>query len=196
MKSSLKLKDCDMRDILFSHYEDSSAKLRIFEEFCIGKTRTDAFLITENELIGIEFKSDRDNLDRLARQVKDYNRFCDRNYLVIGQHFMEKQDTLNEILPEFWGIYSVTINEDGVKTLRLIREASSNPKCRIKNQLKILWRNELIHLVKDNRLGGVTAYNKRQLSEKLYKNIERDKLKQLICNELLERDYSIYSEEE
>ena len=64
-----------MRDILFSHYEDSTAKLRIFEEFCIGKTRTDAFLITENELIGIEFKSDKDNLDRLARQVKDYNRF-------------------------------------------------------------------------------------------------------------------------
>ena len=196
MKSALKLKDADMRDILFSHYEDKGLKLRIFEEFCIGKTRTDAFMVTENELIGIEFKSDKDTLERLARQVKDYNRFCDKNYLVIGKHFIEKQHLLKDILPDFWGIYSVTINEDGMKNLSLIREATSNPKCRIKNQLKILWRNELIHLVKDNKLGGVTAYNKKQLADKLFKNIEKKQLKKLICNELLERDYSIYSEEE
>lgn len=194
MKASLKLKDADMRDILFSHYEDSSVKLRIFEEFCVGKTRTDAFMVTENELIGIEFKSDKDNLDRLSRQVKDYNRFCDRNYLVIGQHFIEKQATLHEILPEFWGIYSVTVDDKGIKTLTLIREAAPNPKCRIKNQLKILWRNELIHLVRENKLGGVTAYNKKELGDKLFKNIEKNRLRQMICNELLERDYSIYED--
>lgn len=184
-----------MRDILFSHYEDTSSKLRIFEEFCIGKTRTDAFMVTENEMIGIEFKSDKDNLDRLARQVKDYNRFCDKNYLVIGQHFVEKQDTLSEILPDYWGIYSVTMSDDGAKTLTLLREAAPNPKCRIKNQLKILWRNELIHLVKDNKLGGVSKYNKKELGDKLYKNIEKNHLRRLICNELLERDYSIYQEQ-
>ena len=194
MKSALKLKDADMRDIVFSHYEDSMAKLRIMEEFCIGKTRTDAFLVTENELIGIEFKSDKDNLDRLARQIKDYNRFCDRNYIVIGQHFLEKKDTLMEILPDFWGIYCVTLNEEGIKKLELIREALDNPKCRIKNQLKILWRNELIHIVKSNNLGGVCTYNKKKLGDKLFKNIERDRLKFLICAELLERDYSIYKE--
>ena len=68
----IKLKDCDMRDILFSHYEDSNDKLRIFEEFCIGKTRTDAFLITENEIIGIEFKSDKDTLDRLVESIDQF----------------------------------------------------------------------------------------------------------------------------
>ena len=194
MKSSLKLKDADMREIVFSHYEDSSSKLRIMEEFCIGKTRTDAFMITEDEIIGIEFKSDKDNLDRLARQIKDYNRFCDKNYLVIGRHFLEKQDSLHEILPEYWGIYSVILEEDGTKKLELVREASANPKCRLKNQLRILWRNELIHLIKSNNLGGVTAYNKKELGDRLFKNIDRVKLKQLICSELLERDYSIYEE--
>ena len=194
MKAALKLKDADMRDIVFSHYEDSMVKLRIIEEFCIGKTRTDAFMITENELIGIEFKSDKDNLDRLARQIKDYNRFCDRNYIVIGQHFIERQNTLMELLPDYWGIYSVTLDEEGNKNLTLIREALANPKCRIKNQLKILWRSELIHLVKSNNLGGVSAYNKKELGDKLFKNIERDRLKCLICSELLERDYSIYEE--
>lgn len=194
MKTSLKLKDADMRDIVFSHYEDSMAKLRIMEEFCIGKTRTDAFMITENELIGIEFKSDKDNLDRLERQIKDYNRFCDKNYIVIGRHFMEKQDVLLEILPDYWGIYSVTLDENGIKKLDLLRDASTNPKCRLKNQLKILWRSELINLVKSNNLGGVCAYNKKELGEKLFKNIDRERLKYLICSELLERDYSIYEE--
>ena len=183
-----------MRDILFSHYEDSGLKLRIFEEFCIGKTRTDALMVTEHELIGIEFKSDKDTLERLARQVKDYNRFCDKNYLVIGQHFVEKQHLLQDILPDFWGIYSVTMNEYGEKNLSLLREAATNPKCRIKNQLKILWRAELINLVKSNKLGGVSAYNKKELGDKLYKNIEKNSLRYMICNELLERDYSIYEE--
>ncbi len=196
MKSSLKLKDADMRDIVFGLYEDSSSKLRIFEEFCIGKTRTDALLVMEDELIGIEFKSDKDNLDRLERQIKDYNRFCDRNYIVIGQHFREKSEALYEILPDYWGIYSVTMDEDGTKSLELVREATANKKCRLKNQLKILWRSELIHLVKSNNLGGVTAYNKKELSDKLFKNIEKDNLRQMICQELLERDYSIYEEKE
>ena len=107
---------------------------------------------------------------------------------------MEKQDTLLEILPEYWGIYCVTLNEEGIKTLDLIREATQNPKCRIKNQLKILWRSELIHLVKSNNLGGVSAYNKKELGDKLFKNIERNRLKYLICSELFERDYSIYED--
>lgn len=196
MKSSLKLKDADMREIVFDLYEDSCCKLRIFEEFCIGKTRTDALIVLENELIGIEFKSDKDNLDRLERQIKDYNRFCDRNYIVIGQHFREKSDVLYEILPDYWGIYSVTLMEDGTKHLELLREADINKKCRLKNQLKILWRNELIHLIKSNNLGGVSAYNKKELSDRLFKNIEKDVLKQLLCSELLERDYSIYEEKE
>lgn len=196
MKSSLKLKDADMREIVFSLYEDSCHKLRIFEEFCIGKTRTDALMVLENELIGIEFKSDKDNLDRLERQIKDYNRFCDRNYIVIGQHFREKSDVLYEILPDYWGIYSVTQTEDGTKHLELLRDASINKKCRLKNQLKILWRNELIHLIKSNNLGGVSAYNKKELSDRLFKNIQKDILKQLLCSELLERDYSIYEEKE
>ena len=88
----------------------------------------------------------------------------------------------------------LTINEDGIKSLTLLREASKNPKCRITNQLKILWRVELIRLVKSNKLGGVTAYNKKELGNKLYKNIEKNALREMICSELLERDYSIYEE--
>ena len=75
-----------MRSILFEYYESKGERLRFFEEFRLGrKPRADALLITEEEVIGIEFKSDKDNLNRLEHQVHDYERFCDRNYLVTGQ---------------------------------------------------------------------------------------------------------------
>ena len=94
-----------MRQVLFEHYEAKGLSQRFFEEFCFGhKTRADALLVTEQELIGFEFKSDKDTLSRLARQVHDYERFCDRNYLVTGKKFVEKAP---EELPGHWGIYCV-----------------------------------------------------------------------------------------
>ena len=91
MESRKKLKDEQMRSVLFEYYESKGKRLRFFEEFCIGrKTRTDALLVTESEIIGFEFKSDKDNLNRLERQIHDYERVCDRNYLVTGLKFKKK----------------------------------------------------------------------------------------------------------
>ena len=196
MKAALKLKDCQMREIVFDYFESQGSKLRILEEFCIThKTRTDAFVVTEDRFIGIEFKSDRDNLDRLEHQIKDYQRFCDENYIVIGAYFNSRLSKLKEILPEYWGIFVVYIDEDDKLTkLKLLREAKKSPKCRLKNQLHLLWRSELITLVRQNHLGGVTAYNKMQLGDKLFHGVDREQLKKMICNQLLERDYTIYSD--
>ena len=36
-------------------------------------------LVLEEKLIGVEIKSDADTYARLARQVKDYNKFFDYN---------------------------------------------------------------------------------------------------------------------
>ena len=60
MKNCRKLKDEQMRSILFEYYEAKGKRLRFFEEFRLGrKTRADALLVTETEMIGFEFKSDK-----------------------------------------------------------------------------------------------------------------------------------------
>ena len=191
MESKKKLKDEQMRQILFESYESRGQRLRFFEEFCIGrKTRTDALLVTEHEIIGFEFKSDKDNLNRLERQIHDYERFCDRNYLVTGQKFKEKA---SEEIPEHWGIYCIYLDENEMLRLECIRKAQPNSKrMRLHNQLRILWRSELIPIIKKHGLGGVTKKNKLELVRTLEHNLSKEELRQELLETLIERDYTQY----
>lgn len=193
MKESLKLKDGQMRSILFEHYESRGNRLRFYEEFCFGhKTRADAMLVTEKELIGFEFKSDKDNLNRLERQIHDYERFCDRNYLVTGQKFVQKAP---EYIPEHWGIYFIYLNENETLQLECIRKAQPNCKrMRLHNQLRLLWRSELIPIVRKYKLGGVTKKNKLELVRTMEHHLSKEQQKQELLDALIERDYTQYNE--
>lgn len=193
MESKKKLKDEQMRSVLFEYYEARNIRQRFFEEFCFGrKTRADALLVTEKEMIGFEFKSDKDNLKRLERQIHDYERFCDRNYLVTGQKFKEKAP---EELPEHWGIYCVYLDEDQTIQLECMRKAQPNNKrMRLHNQLRLLWRSELIPIIKKHKLGGVTKKNKLELVRTMEHNLTKDVLRSELLESLIERDYSQYQE--
>ena len=193
MDTKKKLKDEQMRSILFEYYEAKGKRLRFFEEFCLGrKTRADALLVTEEEMIGFEFKSDKDNLNRLERQVHDYERFCDRNYLVTGQKFKEKAP---EEIPEHWGIYLVYLDDTETIQLECVRKAQPNSKrMRLHNQLRILWRSELIPIIKKYNLGGVTKKNKLELVRTLEHNLSKETQRQELLETLIERDYTQYTD--
>lgn len=193
MKSSKKLKDEQMRSILFEYYESQGKRLRFFEEFWIGrKTRTDALLVTEEEIIGFEFKSDKDTLTRLEHQIHDYERFCDRNYLVTGQKFIEKAPAE---IPEHWGIYLIYLDDAEVLQLECIRKAQPNIKrMRLHNQLRLLWRSELIPIIRKHQLGGVTKKNKLELVRTLEHNLSKEIQRQELLEALIERDYSQYAD--
>lgn len=193
MKSSKKLKDEQMRSILFEYYESQGKRLRFFEEFWIGrKTRTDALLVTEEEIIGFEFKSDKDTLTRLEHQIHDYERFCDRNYLVTGQKFIEKAPAE---IPEHWGIYLIYLDDAEVLQLECIRKAQPNSKrMRLHNQLRLLWRSELIPIIRKHQLGGVTKKNKLELVRTLEHNLSKEIQRQELLEALIERDYSQYAD--
>lgn len=194
MKNSKKLKDEQMRSVLFEYYEEKGKRLRFFEEFCFGrKTRADALLVTETEMVGFEFKSDKDNLNRLERQIHDYERYCDRNYLVTGQKFKERA---SEEIPEHWGIYLIYLDDEEVLQLECIRKARANSKrMRLHNQLRILWRSELIPIIKKYHLGGVTRKNKLELVRTLEHNLSKDVLRAELLEALIERDYTQYEGE-
>ena len=193
MKNCKKLKDEQMRSILFEYYEEKGKRLRFFEEFRLGrKTRADALLVTETEMIGFEFKSDKDTLTRLEHQIHDYERFCDRNYLVTGQKYIEKAP---EELPEHWGIYLVYLDNEETLQLECIRKAKPNSKrMRLHNQLRLLWRSELIPIIKKYNLGGVTKKNKLELVRTLEHNLSKEIQQQELLEALIERDYTQYQE--
>ena len=195
MKEEDKLRDPDMREILFETYENTGERLRIFEELVIGKSRADAILVKEDEILGFEIKSDKDSLVRLTTQVKNYERFCDKCYIVTGVHYI---DRIEEAVPEHWGIYDIAKDENGNLHIEMFREAEKNPKERpttkLKNQMNLLWRSELIQIVRAYKMGGVTKRNKRQLRDLIIEKMGKEEAKRLACDALIERDYSIYQQ--
>ena len=118
------LYDKDIREPLFDFLEERHGKIRIIEEKQMGRSRADIVMVTEYAVYGIEIKSDADSYARLSRQVKDYDRFFDYNYVVVGSsHALH----VEEKVPEWWGI--ITVEEiAGEVDFYLLREPGINKK--------------------------------------------------------------------
>ena len=93
------LYDKDIREPLFEFLEERYGKVRILEEKQMGRSRADAVMVTEDALTGIEIKSDADTYARLKRQVRDYDRFFDRNLVVVGS---THGSHIGEHVPDWW----------------------------------------------------------------------------------------------
>ncbi len=78
------LHDRDIREPLFDFLEERLGKIRIIEEKTMGRSRADIVMVLPEALAGIEIKSDADTYARLGRQVEDYDRYFDFNYVVVG----------------------------------------------------------------------------------------------------------------
>ncbi|MCR4658339.1 MAG: sce7726 family protein [Lachnospiraceae bacterium] len=197
MKKATGLDDPAMREILFEtierEYEIKNEPVRVFEELVIGKSRADAIIVTKDSILGFEIKSDRDSLIRLEKQVRNYDRFCDYCYIATGLHFI---DRIEDHVPKHWGIYDILEDEEGCLHIEMYREAEKNPAERptvkLKNQMNLLWRSELMKIVHQYKIRGYSTRNKHKLRDLIVDNIGKEQSKLLTCELLLDRDYSIY----
>jgi hypothetical protein len=179
--------DTEIREVLCNYINNQFNKVRIMDEFVIGNSRADIVTVT-NKLTGYEIKGDTDTYTRLPQQVKEYDRYFQENYLVIGNSHKKSAE---EHIPKNWGILCVYMSHDRPK-IELLRESkASNNNAIIKSQLKLLWRNELVNLLRKNSLKKCSRQNKSFIRKYLWKNILPGKLLEQICEELFERDYTI-----
>ena len=81
--------DTEMREPLFDFLEGHFSKIRIIEEKVINRSRADVLGVIDGAITGFEIKSDSDTYDRLETQVKDYDKYCDYCYLVIGKSHLK-----------------------------------------------------------------------------------------------------------
>lgn len=184
------LYDKDIREPLFEFLEDTYGKIRIIEEKQMGRSRADVVMVTPDALYGVEIKSDADTYTRLKRQVKDYNRFFDYNYIVAGtRHAMH----VEEHVPLWWGIITVEL-ENGKADFYILRKPSPNPEMNWKKKLSLLWRPELSHIQQLNRMPKYKEKSKQFVSEKILQKIPEEILQKQICEELFERDYNTIAE--
>ena len=190
--SSNMLYDKDIREPLFGFLEETYGKVRILEEKQTGVARADVVMITPKILYGIEIKSDADTYARLEKQVRYYNWYYDRNIIVVGtSHALH----VKEHVPDWWGVITVELNENGVVDFYILREAGVNPRVKDKRKITILWRTELNHLLEKNRLPKYKAKSKLFVQEKLLEKVPAEVLWPQAYDELFERDYNTIEQE-
>lgn len=187
--------DIDIREPLFDFLDEKYGKNRIFEEKIMGRSRADVIMIVEHEIIGLEIKSDADSYERLKRQARDYNKFCDKNYIVIGKSHLKH---VSEHIAASWGIICMQQQRtDGRAVVEIVevRSAQQNPKCRLENQITWMWRPELARIQEKNRLPKYKAKSKQFVQKVLLERVEPELLKRQMIEELFERDYTLWNEE-
>lgn len=195
-----KLHDADIREPLFDFLEETYGKVRIIEEKTMGKSRADVVMVAADALYGLEIKSDADSYARLARQVKDYDKYYDYNLAVVGtSHAMHIKDHI----PDYWGVITVEKVEDKLD-FYMLRHPQKNPKAKLACKLQILWRPELAELQERNGLPKYKDKSKAFVIQKLVERvgmpegtkgrIEPEKLNRQISDILFERDYTTVAE--
>lgn len=186
------LLDRDIREPLFLFLEETFGKVRILEEKVTGRARADLVMITPGLLYGIEIKSDADTYARLAKQVRNYDRYYDRNIIVVGTSHAAH---VREHVPEWWGIITVEADRAGEPDFYVMREAVKNPKVKEKQKITILWRPELNHLLELNGLPKYKQKSKAFVQEVLLERVPAETLWPQVCDELFERDYNTIGQE-
>ncbi len=186
------LYDKNIREPLFDWLELQFGKSRIFEEKVMGKSRADVILILPQEIIGIEIKSNADTYARLKKQVRSYNQFCDRNYIVTGLRHLKH---VGDHIPSSWGILCI-YEDKGHIQIEIHREATLNPLCKPKSQFSWAWKEELFHILALHSMPKYRQKSKAFIVDKLLEKVPLSVLKTEFCQELFERDYTIYNEEE
>ena len=181
------MNDAQMREPLFDYLEAFYGKIRILEEKNTGASRADVIGVIDGALLGFEIKSDVDSYLRLATQTKDYDQFCDFNYLVRGTTHLKHA---HEHIPGHWGILVIREDEDGSVTVEMDQLPARNEKVQLKNQLGFLWRPELEELLARNELPAYRYKSKLFVQEKLLEKVPEDKLRREITDILFERNYN------
>lgn len=180
------LRDKDIREPLFEFLEEKYGKVRILEEKQMGRSRADVVMVTPDALYGIEIKSDADTYARLKRQVRDYDRYYDYNYIVAGTRHAWH---VEEHVPKWWGILTVEL-ADGKPDFYTLRKEEKNPGRSLKKKLGILWRPELAHIQAANQMPAYRQKSKEFVIDKILQKIPEDRLNEQISQELFERDYT------
>ena len=180
--------DSEIREVLCNYIEERCNKVRIMDEFVIGKSRADIVTVT-NKLTGFEIKGDKDTYIRLPLQIKEYTRCFQENYLVIGNSHRKSAE---KQIPIKWGILLVYMSQ-GEPKIEMIRASKIYEKSYvIWNQLGLLWRNELVNMLKKNGLKKCVGQTKYFIRKILWKNVLPEKLLEQICEELFERDWTVF----
>ena len=182
LKTIQQTNDAIIREALVGQLKTEYSKnpeYRVIPELGLwhGASRIDVAVVN-GILHGFEIKSDRDTLNRLPDQREVYNSIFDK---VGAKHFVDAF----KIVPEWWGIETAHLNEEGSVFFNTIREPRENPKQDDISIARLLWRSEALELLESiGRADGVRSKTRDVIYTRVAESIEIDVLKKYVRNVL------------
>ena len=99
----------------------------------------------------------------------------------------EKVIHVAEHIPEYWGI--IVVNQENVI---VDRDADLCPKVKLRNQLDMLWRNELLNIQLKEGLPKLARWKRIDIYKRLIETAGEPTIKADVIEQLFERDYTIW----
>ncbi|MGB6370677.1 MAG: sce7726 family protein [Atribacterota bacterium] len=163
-----------LKKFLTNHHAQDE-KVRIIEEFGVqhGTARVDIAVI--NGIIhGYEIKSDQDTLRRLPRQMGVFNLVFDKITLVVGKNHLYQAINM---VPEWWGIIIVKIDNNGSLIFNVIRGEEFNKNQDSVSIARLLWREEALRILEKNKAAnGFYSKSRDFIYEKLASVLDQEAL--------------------
>lgn len=167
-----------LRESLMDNYRDDP-ETAIFEELGVahGAARVD-IAVVNGIMHGYEVKSDLDTLRRLPEQMEMYNSVFDKVTLVVGSTHLIA--AFREI-PEWWGVETARVDENGSVFFNKIREPHNNPQQQKISIARLLWRHEALEKLKElGKADGVRSKPREAIYERLAESLELEPLKKYV----------------
>jgi len=183
------MEEIDIRKKLISQLSTSNLakRGRIVEELglCQGLSRIDVAIIN-GHFIGYEIKSEKDSLKRLASQITTYQKIFDKVTLVTTtRHYKDAEVQI----PSNWGIMLAVETKNSIK-LNTVRRATCNDKYDHSAIVKLLWKDELINLLKQFGISsGLSKLDRDNLWNKVLEVVPLCNLKQCVSNAIVTREH-------
>ncbi len=169
---------------LRKHHRDSTTI--VVDELGLqhGKCRADIAVIN-GHLIGYEIKSEVDSLRRLHVQINSYNAVFDRVSVIIATCHL--RETLN-ILPEWWGVISVTEGQRGAVYFKTVRRPKQNMCVNDYAVAQLLWRDEAQEILASLGIHGKQLRDKRaNLYSCIVSKMDSSELRRTVRKYLMKR---------
>ena len=174
-----------LKKILFKKYSKSTDTV-IIEELGLGHGTTRIDLAVVNGFLhGFEFKSDKDNLERLPHQAAMYNKVFDKITLIVGyRHAFEAI----KIIPDWWGIKIAEKNtNDEVKFITVRREKKNSSLDKL-FLAKLLWKEEAINLLKEfGLINGLRSKTRKSIYNTLIDVADIEAIQNRVRERLINR---------
>lgn len=150
-----------------------------------GIARAD-IAVLNGKLVGYEIKGEKDSLVRLLPQVAAYSEVFEMAYIIAAHKHL---DNVKRHVPEWWGIYSIELDDNGLLHFELERKPEGNPMRNNYGIAQLLWKAEVSEVLAQSY--GVKikqSYTRHCLYTMLAETCDTSRLAHIVLQQLKRRE--------